>query len=377
MQLIRMAAKSARARRAAAALLGVGLVLAVTAVVYAATSASFTLSVQPPSETISSGSTTTYVLSVSPTTAPVSLSVGAVPKGMVASWTVGSASASGSSVSIPASSGTRTATLTLGGGQPPAGTYSPTVTATASGYATQSVALTLNVVNQNAANFTLSVNPTTQTVAQGTSASTVAITRANWTGAVALSTAGLPAGTSAAFSPTSTTGSASNLTITTTDSTPAGTYTVDVVGSAVLSGSTASTRYAAVTLTVLPMFSISGSLSAPTSLVLGSSQPLDLSITNPYSTPLTVSNLRVSLASINQAAGAKGTCNQTGANSPNFQVGNLPASYAVTVPANSTAKLSQLGAQKPTVTWLDQPGFAQNGCLGAHLTFAYSGSGTF
>jgi hypothetical protein len=49
----------------------------------------------------------------------------------------------------------------------------------------------------------------------------------------------------------------------------------------------------------------------------------------------------------------------------------------VTVPANSTRTLSQLGtAQQPTVTWLDQ-NWKQNGCLGAHLTFSYTASGQY
>jgi hypothetical protein len=129
---------------------------------------------------------------------------------------------------------------------------------------------------------------------------------------------------------------------------------------------------------VLPPFTISGNLASPLLLGIGKQQPLNLSITNPYSTPLTVTNLQVSLTSIQQAAGAKGTCNQTGASSPNFQITNLPTGYSVTIPANSTASLSKLGSgQQPTVTWIDQPNFAQNGCLGATLNFSYSGNGTF
>jgi hypothetical protein len=145
----------------------------------------------------------------------------------------------------------------------------------------------------------------------------------------------------------------------------------------VLSGKTSSTRYAAFTLNVLPPFSITGNLTSSLALGLGNTRPLDLSITNPYSTPLTVSNIQVALGSVQQPAGAKGTCNQVGVNSPNFQVNNLPSGYSVTVPANSTLKLSQVGTgQKPTLTWIDQS-WAQNGCLGAKLNFTYSGNGTF
>jgi hypothetical protein len=152
---------------------------------------------------------------------------------------------------------------------------------------------------------------------------------------------------------------------------------VVVNGSGVLSGKSASTNYAAFTLNVLPQFAVSGSLASPLTLGMGGKQSLDLAITNPYSRSLTVSNLQVALASVQQAVRASGSCNQTGGNSPNFQIGELPTSYQVTVLANSTMKLSQLSTgQKPTITWLDQP-WAQNGCLAATLNFSYTASGQF
>jgi hypothetical protein len=245
-------------------------------------------------------------------------------------------------------------------------------------------------------NFTLAVSPAAQTVAQGSVSSTISITRTNWTGTVALSTTGLPANATASFGSASTSGASTTMSITTSGSTPTGTYTIDVVGNGTFPAGTGNgngnngngvgnspggpaTRYAAFTLTVLPPFPISGSLAAPLALGSGNAQSLDLLITNPYSTPLTVSNIQAALTSVQQTATAKGTCNQSsGTNSPNFQVTNLPTSYQVTVPANSSARLSQLGTgQKPKGTWLDQPGWAQNGCLGATLNFGYSGSGSF
>jgi hypothetical protein len=200
----------------------------------------------------------------------------------------------------------------------------------------------------------------------------------NWSGAVTLGpVSGLPAGATAAITPSSTSGSSAALTITTSNSTPAGLYTLVVSGSAVLSGNTKTTRYAAFTLNVLPPFAISGNLASPLALGAGAARSLDLTLTNPYSTALTARNIQVSLASLQQAAGAGGSCNQTGTNSPNFQITNLPASYAVTIPANTATKLSQLGSgQMPTVSWIDQP-WAQNGCLGAKLSFSYSANGQF
>ena len=329
----------------------------------------------------------------------VTLTVGSLPKStMSSSWTVGSTTTSGSSVTLPASATARTVSLAIGGGQPPAGTYAIPVTAT-SGTLSHQVSLSLVIISQNSANFTLSLSPGAQTVAQGTINSTISIARSNWSGSVALSVSGLPSNVTTVVSPSATTAASASLSITTSSATPAGTYTVQVVGTGDTggsgnngngsgngngqsasgsSGSSPQTRYAAFALTVLPPFQISGNLQTTLGLGPANSQPLDLSITNPYSTPLTVTNLAVALSAITQAAGAKGSCNLTGPLSPNFQVTNLPASYSVTVPANSTAKLSALGSgQRPSVTWIDQPGWAQNGCLGATLSFSYSGSGQF
>jgi hypothetical protein len=388
MSIFDRTAKSARRHRAVATLLGVLVALGAAAMVHAATSPDFSVSAQPPSQTINSGSSTSYVVSVSPAngfSGKVTLAAGSLPKGTSATWTVGTTTSSGSaSVTVPSgSSAPQDATLTIGGGQPTAGTYNPTVTAT-NGSLSHTATLTLTVVNQNAASFTLSASPSAQTVAQGTITSTVSIARMNWTGSVSLGpVTGLPANATSTLSPASTTGSSATLTLTTTASTPPGLYTVVVNGSAVLSGKTASTRYAAFTLNVLPPFSISGNLASPMALGLGGAQSLNLAITNPYSTPLTVSNIQVTLASVHQttAGAASGTCAQTGiTNSPNFKIENVPSTYEVTVPASSTRTLSQLDsrptAPKPIVTWLDQK-WAQNGCLGATLNFSYSASGRF
>jgi hypothetical protein len=386
-KLLYRTARSARRHRAVAALLAVLATSGTGAGVYAAVSPSFSLSAQPPSQTIDSGSSASYVVSITPSngfSGKVTLSVSGLPKGTSATWTVGASTSSATaSVTVPSgSTAPQDATLTIGGGQPSAGTYNPKVTAT-SGSLSQTVTLALVVQNQNAANFALAVSPSAQTVAQGEVSSTVSITRTNWSGSVSLGpVTGLPENASWTLTPTSTTGTSATLKITTSSRTPAGLYTVVVNGSGVLSGTTTSTRYAAFTLNVLPPFSISGNLAASLTLGLGGTQPLNLAITNPYSSPLTVSNIRVTLSSIQQtAAGAKaGTCNQTGGNSPNFKIENVPSSYEVTVPAGATRTLSQLDssptAPKPKITWLDQA-WAQNGCLGATLNFSYSANGRF
>jgi hypothetical protein len=383
-KLFHRTAKSARRHRVVATLLGVLVALGAAAVVYAATSPDFTFTAQPTSQTINSGSSASYVVSVTPNGAlsgKLTFSAGNLPKGMSATF-------SPASVAVAAgSTATQTATVTISGGQPTAGTYSPTVTA--SGPVSHTISLSLTVVNQNAANFSLSLNPTNLTPVAGPSnpTSTVTIMRTNWTGAVTLGpVTGLPAGVGVTFNSANTlttTGSSATMTVTTTPGvTPAGVYTLVVPGSATSSGKSSTTNYAAFTLTVPQPgnFTISGGLISPLTLGIGSTQSLNLSITNPYGTQLTLNNIVVTLTSVTQSAAsmAKGTCNQTGTNSPNFSLTQIPSSsYPVTVPPNSTKKLSELGVQQPKVTWIDQPLFAQNGCLGATLNFTYSASGKY
>jgi hypothetical protein len=81
--------------------------------------------------------------------------------------------------------------------------------------------------------FSLSASPSSQTVTQGTGTSyTITVTPTNgFTGTVALSAAGLPAGAAALYNPASvTTSGNSTLTVTTTTTTPPGTYPVTVTG---------------------------------------------------------------------------------------------------------------------------------------------------
>jgi uncharacterized membrane protein len=238
------------------AMLGVLCIFGMAAVVRAATAPGFSVSAAPPSQTINSGSSTSYAVTISPTngfTGTVTLTAGTLPKGTAASWTVGATTTSSASVQVTVPAGSRgvAATLTIGGGQPPAGTYSPTVTAT-SGSLSSTAKLTLVVLNQNAANFSLSVSPFAQTVVQGTSSvSTVSITRTNWTGSVSLGPVTGLTGATATLTPSSTTGATAVLTVAVPSSAQPGLYTLTLTGSAVLSGKSASTRYTAFTLLVL------------------------------------------------------------------------------------------------------------------------------
>jgi hypothetical protein len=95
--------------------------------------------------------------------------------------------------------------------------------------------------------FSVSVSPTSGSVAAGSSA-TVAVATATTSGSaqsVALTAAGLPSGATASFSPASvTSGSSSTLTIATTAATPSGSYPVTITGTG------SATHTATYTLTV-------------------------------------------------------------------------------------------------------------------------------
>jgi len=82
-------------------------------------------------------------------------------------------------------------------------------------------------------NFSLSITPSSQTVTQGASTSyTVTVTPSGgFTGTVTFSASGLPAGASASFNPPSVnTSGSSTMTVTTSASTPTGTYPLIITG---------------------------------------------------------------------------------------------------------------------------------------------------
>jgi len=109
------------------------------------------------------------------------------------------------------------------------GTYTLTINATAPNIRIVPITVTLRI---NSVGVTLSATPSSRTVNVGqTTTYTININRTNYTGAVNLS-AGLPrpAGITMSFSPSSTMGNSSTLTVTTTANVVPGTYTLNVIG---------------------------------------------------------------------------------------------------------------------------------------------------
>jgi len=204
-----------------------------------ATASNFLLSISPGSQTIMPGQTASFSVqatSFSGFTGSVALSVAGLPEGVSPSF---------SPPSVPISS---SSTLTIPTTQSTSvGLYPLTITGT-SGNLTASLSALLTVGSAMSSYFTFSVSPASQSLLGGAATSfTVSVTPSGgFNGAVTLSAAGLPTGATATFSPSSVPGSGSStLAITTSPSTPGGTYTVTITGT---SGTLSQT--ATVTITI-------------------------------------------------------------------------------------------------------------------------------
>jgi hypothetical protein len=222
----------------------------------------FSLSATPASQTVSQGSSTSYtatVTSLDGFNSAVSLTVSGCPSNTTCAL-------SPASVTPPpnnSASSTLTVTTTS---TTPLGTYTLTITGT-SGSVVNTTSVTL-VVTSGAPDFTLSAAPSSQTVAEGGSTSyTATVTSTNgFNSAVSLIVSGCPANTTCALSPTSVTppanGSASStLSVGTTSTTPAGTYTLTITGT---SGSLVSSTSVTLIVTVPGNFTIAATPSSRT-----------------------------------------------------------------------------------------------------------------
>ena len=178
----------------------------------------FSLSASPASQSVTAGgSTSPYTVTINPLNGfggPVSLSItSALPSGVGYNFIPNQTSTS-SSLTITTSSTT------------PAGSYPLTITGTGGGL-TRTTSVTLVVMD-----FSLSSNPTSRTVVQG-SGTTYAVTinrLQGFAGGVTFSVGGLPTGAGGSFSSNPANGTSSTLTITTLATTPTGTYPLTITG---------------------------------------------------------------------------------------------------------------------------------------------------
>ncbi|HXN94269.1 MAG TPA: hypothetical protein VN879_07185, partial [Candidatus Acidoferrales bacterium] len=279
------------------------------------TTADFSLSTSPPSQSVVQGQGATYtatVTALSGFSGTVNFSASGLPSGASASFNPTSVSGSGSSTMT-------VTTLT----STPAGTYTITITGASPGLThTTTVSLTVNAAAQP--NFSLSASPSSVTVTQGNSGtSTITVTPQNgFSSAVTFGvTSGLPSGASASFSPASVTGSGnSTMTVTTSTSTPAGTYTITVTGT-------------------------SGSLSHSTTVSLtvnaGGQQNFSLSA-SPSSVTITQGTSGASTITVNPQSGFGGSVSLSASGlpsgvAPSFNPSSTTSTSTLTLTASSTA----------------------------------------
>jgi len=182
----------------------------------------FTVSTTPASQTVSAGGGTNYTVTIGNNngfSGTVALTAAGLPTGATAVFNPTSINSLGSS--------TLTVSTTP---STPAGTNNLTITGTSGSLSHNS---STKLVVTPAADFSISAAPGSQTVTAGNGTSyTATITALNgFGGNVTLTAGGLPSGATAAFNPTSVTGSGSStVTITTSTGTPAGTNTLTLTG---------------------------------------------------------------------------------------------------------------------------------------------------
>jgi hypothetical protein len=119
-------------------------------------------------------------------------------------------------------------------------------------------------------------------------------------------------------------------------------------------------------------FTIEGTL--PNLLTPGTGEPLDLTLTNLESTDLLIANLSV------RVTGASGpqTDLTHACGSEDFSVEQFSGAPDFTLPASSSAQLSELGfdpTEWPTVSMLDRR-VNQDGCQGASVALSFTGTAT-
>jgi hypothetical protein len=204
------------------------------------------------------------------------------------------------------------------------------------------------------------VTPSSRNVDQGqaTSYSASVSSTGGFAGMVSLAVAGLPAGAAPSFSPS------------TVKLTAAGDYDLTLTGQ---SGAVQSVAVKTQLRVKAPLrvFGLSGDVSGL--LAPGTSRPLDLGFNNPDK-GIDVGNVTVSITGVIRSA--KAIAANLPCTSQDYAVVQYSGRYPVAVPSGGSS-LSQLGvpsAQWPRIAMLDTPRL-QDGCKGAVLQLAYSGSG--
>lgn len=182
----------------------------------------FTISSTPASQSVVQGNGTSYTVNVGATggfNGTVALTLSGLPTGASASFNPASVNTSGAS----------TLSVTAGSSTAP-GSYPLTITGT-SGSIVHTTSATLVVTSAPQPDFSLSATPSSRSVVAGTGTtySTTVAALNGYSGTVSFSVSGLPTGASGSFSPATVTGTGSStLTVSTSSTTPAGTYPLTI-----------------------------------------------------------------------------------------------------------------------------------------------------
>jgi hypothetical protein len=281
----------------------------------------FSIAATPASQTIVAGQSAPYtatVTALSGFTGPVGVTVTGLPTGVTAAFSPASITGSGSST-MTLTAATNTA----------AGVYPLTVTGTSSGLTrTANVSLTIT-------DFSLLATPGSQTIVLGQSAPyTATVTPLNgFAGAVGLTVTGLPPGVTAAFSPTSITGSGSSSMTLVANAAVPGTYPLTVNGT---SGNLTHTAGVSLTVAAAPDFSF---------VVAPSNQTVAAGLSAPYTATVTALNGFTGTASITVSGLPSGVtagfspASVTGSGSSTMTLTvagtTIPGTYTLTVSGNS------------------------------------------
>jgi hypothetical protein len=225
---------------------------------------------------------------------------------------------------------------------------------------------------------TIQVNPSSRTVERGDPVNySVSLTSTNgFSGGVSPTVSGLPASTTAVFAPASVmlaSGKTATFTLTvaTSANTPDGKADL-TIGTAAGAGQADAVVVQLIVQSSNKTFSISGNLG--TQLTPGSTLPLNLSISNPNNKNLALSSLSVAITAINRTPAAVAV--GLPCTAADYVVINYSGPYPLSVPPG-TRTLELLGVdwqKQPQISMLDTT-LNQDGCKGATVQFAYSGSG--
>jgi hypothetical protein len=253
--------------------------------------------------------------------------------------------------------GTTSSTITLAtAANTAAGTYALTVRGTGTGVT--AVTAPLSLVVTAVPSFTLALNPTSVSVAQGGTATTrVTLARTNFAGAIAAAVSGLPTGVTATTA--SITGDTATLTLTAAANAAAGPSTATVTGTG--TGVSSQTAQLGVTVTAAQQ---------PTPTIAIAATPATVSIAQGTTTPVTATvNITrtggfagaVTLAATGQPAGLTVTPSAaTTTNSGTLSITATPAvatgTYPVTVTATGTGVANATTTLNVTVTAAVQVG---------------------